>query len=165
PARARQPAEPVQPALVRRRLRDRPARRPARRRLEPGLRSRDRAPGGGAPGGAPAGAAAGGPAQPRHPRGNEGRRGAPRRQRRGRRRAGPAAAHPDAHGARLEGHEDGGLPHLGPPRPAQPDTSFSPTTPHTIMAMQARRAGLTLSANSTMPAMATPTAPMPVQMA
>ena len=45
------------------------------------------------------------------------------------------------------------------------DTSFSPTTPATIIAMHSSRAGATLSANSHMPSVATPTAPMPVQIA
>ena len=68
PARAGQPPQPVQPALVRRQLRDRRAGRPARRRLEPGLRGRNRAPGRGPPGRTPADPARSRPAQPGNPR-------------------------------------------------------------------------------------------------
>jgi hypothetical protein len=45
------------------------------------------------------------------------------------------------------------------------DVSFSPRIPATISPMQTSRAGAADSENSTMPRMAVPTAPMPVQMA
>src|SRR5690606_24241501 len=161
---------------------------PARRRLEPGLRGRDRTPGRGPPGRTPADPARGRPAQPRDPHHDEGRRGPPRRQRRGGRRADPAAADPVAHGRRLEADEDRGLPpagrpsHAGRVSPRRPlrarraprlagrappygETAFRPTTPATISAMHASRAGEALSANSTMPTVATPMAPIPVQIA
>lgn len=45
------------------------------------------------------------------------------------------------------------------------DTSFKPITPATIKPMQASRDHEALSPNSAIPAMVTPSAPMPVQMA
>ncbi len=45
------------------------------------------------------------------------------------------------------------------------DTSFRPITPATIKPMQASRDHEALSPNSAIPAMVTPSAPMPVQMA
>lgn len=44
-------------------------------------------------------------------------------------------------------------------------TSFSPITPATIRPMQARRDHDALSPNNAMPAMVTPSAPIPVQIA
>ncbi len=99
-------------------------------------------------------------AQPRDPVGDEGRRGPPCRPCRTGRRAHPAAADPAGDGVRFEGNEDGGLPALTP----QP-TSFNPTTPATISSMQASRGQDALSPNRKMPRIATPSAPIPVQMA
>src|SRR3546814_7209099 len=49
--------------------------------------------------------------------------------------------------------------------PPYGETAFNPTTPATISAMHASRAGEALSANTRIPTVATPTAPMPVQIA
>src|SRR3546814_2331091 len=49
--------------------------------------------------------------------------------------------------------------------PPDGETAFNPTTPATISAMHPSRAGEALSANTRIPTVATPTAPMPVQIA
>src|SRR3546814_13608583 len=80
-------------------------------------------------------------------------------------RSDPAAADPDDHGRRLQADEDRRLPPVDErtpcgsgcsreqardPRDQAGDTSLSPTTPATIIAMHARRAGDAPSENSTM---------------
>src|SRR5690606_8273793 len=82
-------------------------------RLEPRFRGRNRAPGGGPPGRAPGPVARRRRPQPRHPGGDEGRRGPPRRPCRKGRRQDPPAADPDRDGRGLPADEDGGLPVVG----------------------------------------------------